>query len=217
MPRPLVSESAVRAALDRGDLRLEHPPGAIVTALARDLARERGLTLVATEPLPAVPDEPPRTSAPNPPNVVALGCDHGGFALKADVVGWVEAAGMKVLDLGTDAATPSVDYPDFAYAVARTVAAGGARFGIAIDGAGLGSAMAAGKVPGIRAAPCWSVFTAYNARAHNDANVLTLGSRVLGVETARTVVETFLATPFEGGRHARRVDKLSDIERRFAR
>ncbi len=151
------------------------------------------------------------------PRVIALGCDHGGFALKADVRAWCEKAGFAVLDLGTDAAKPSVDYPDFAYAVARAVSSGKARMGIAIDGVGVGSAMAANKVPGIRAAPCWSVFSAFNARAHNDANVLTLGSRVLGVETARTVVETFLATDFEGGRHATRVDKIGDIEAHFAR
>ncbi len=213
MPRPLISEAVVRAAKERGATTVEAPPNALITALAKDLAKENGITFVAPRPAAS---EPKTTSTAQSPRVIAIGCDHGGFGLKADVRAWCEKAGFSILDLGTDAAQPSVDYPDFAYAVARAVSSGKARFGIAIDGVGVGSAMAANKVPGIRAAPCWSVFSAFNARAHNDANVLTLGSRVLGVETARTVVEEFLRTDFEGGRHATRVDKIGDIEAHFA-
>lgn len=212
MPRPLISEAAVRTAKERGATTIEAPANALITALARDLAKESGIAFVA--PRPAADQTPSPTVAA--PRVIALGCDHGGFGLKPDVRAWCEKAGFSILDLGTDAAQPSVDYPDFAYAVARAVSSGKARFGIAIDGVGVGSAMAANKVPGIRAAPCWSVFSAFNARAHNNANVLTLGSRVLGVETARTVVEEFLRTDFEGGRHATRVDKIGDIEAHFA-
>ncbi len=214
MPRPLISEAVVRAAKERGAATVEAPPDALITALARDLARDSGITFVS--PRPAAPQSAAPSSTIQAPRVIALGCDHGGFALKADVRSWCEKAGFGILDLGTDAAKPSVDYPDFAYAVARAVGSGKARFGIAIDGVGVGSAMVANKVPGIRAAPCWSVFSAFNARAHNDANVLTLGSRVLGVETARTVVEEFLRVDFEGGRHATRVDKIGDIEAHFA-
>jgi len=111
----------------------------------------------------------------------------------------------------------AVDYPDFAYAVACAVANGQARWGIVIDGAGIGSCMAANKVPGIRASMCYDVSTARNAREHNDANVLTLGARLIGEDLARQIVKTLLETPFGGDRHARRVNKIMEIERRFTR
>jgi ribose 5-phosphate isomerase B len=108
-----------------------------------------------------------------------------------------------------------VDYPDFAFAVARLVQGGACRLGLVLDGAGVGSAMVANKVPGVRAALCADVFSAYNARAHNDANVLTLGSRTMGLEPCKRVLAEFLSAPFEGGRHAGRVQKIRDVEARF--
>ena len=108
-----------------------------------------------------------------------------------------------------------MDYPDLAFAVARLVSAGQAARGILVDGAGIGSAMAANKVPGVRAALCYDHATAVNSREHNDANVLTLGAGLIGPALARQIVETWLATPFGGGRHQRRVDKIIAIEQRF--
>ena len=145
---------------------------------------------------------------------IAIACDHGGFPLKAPLVAHAEALGWTVLDLGTSS-TEAVDYPDFAYAVARAVQTGAVARGLMIDGVGVGSAMVANKVPGVRAALCPCVFSAFNARAHNDATVLTLGSRTMGVETCKRVLAEFLQTDFEGGRHARRVDKISDVEARY--
>lgn len=212
MPKkPLVTEAHVLEAVRAGRTELVVPPNALVTALARDTARARGVAFVAPPDAsaPAAPAAPPTDA----PKVVAVGSDHGAFALKESLKPFLASLGWGVLDLGTHS-TDAVDYPDFAYAVARAVALGQARFGIAMDGAGMGSCMVANKVPGIRAAACWNEFTAWNARAHNDAQVLCLGSRALGDVAAQFVVRRFLETAFEGGRHAARVAKVMDVEAR---
>ncbi len=146
---------------------------------------------------------------------VIIGSDHGGFPLKKDLVDYVRELGHEVVDYGTHSLDP-VDYPDIALLVASAVAADPERtLGIMVDGAGIGSAMTANKVPGVRAAPCYDTFTAKNSREHNDANVLTLGGRVTGVGLARDIVKTWLSTPFGGQRHARRIEKMLQVERRF--
>jgi ribose 5-phosphate isomerase B len=147
---------------------------------------------------------------------VAIGADHGGFRLKEALKGFLRELGHDVIDCGT-ASTEAVDYPDFALAVAELVAQGRAWRGIVVDGAGIGSCMAANKVPGVRAAMCYDQSTAVNSREHNDANVLTLGAGLIGENLARQIVRTWLETPFGGGRHARRVEKIMETERRFAR
>ncbi len=144
-------------------------------------------------------------------NSVALGADHGGYKMKEMLKAHLTEAGYQVNDCGTNS-TESVDYPDFALAVAQAVSSGGAWRGIIVDGAGIGSCMAANKVPGVRAAMCYDNATAVNSREHNNANVLTLGSGLIGENLARQVVDTWLATNFGGGRHARRVDKITAIE-----
>ncbi|GIW71840.1 MAG: hypothetical protein KatS3mg102_1382 [Planctomycetota bacterium] len=143
---------------------------------------------------------------------VAIASDHGGFRLKQELVAALRERGYEVVDLGPAEESPC-DYPDQALAVARAVAAGQAWRGIVLDGVGIGSAIAANKLPGVRAAVCWEAFGARNARAHNDANVLCLGGRVLGGALAAQIAELFLQTEFEGGRHQRRVDKIAAIER----
>jgi ribose 5-phosphate isomerase B len=148
--------------------------------------------------------------------VVAIGADHGGFPLKEVLKGHLRDLGYRVVDCGTSG-TEAVDYPDFALAVAELVAQGRAWRGILVDGAGIGSCMAANKVPGARAALCYDQATAVNSREHNDANVLTLGAGLIGESLARQIVKTWVETPFAGGRHARRVAKIVDIEGRFAR
>jgi len=147
---------------------------------------------------------------------VALGADHGGFALKESLKTYLTELGYQVVDCGTHSAEP-VDYPDLAYAVARLVSSGEAWRGIVVDGAGIGSAMAANKVPGVRAALCYDHATALNSREHNDANVLTLGAGLIGPNLARQIAETWLSTAFGGGRHQRRVDKIMEIEQRFSK
>jgi ribose 5-phosphate isomerase B len=145
---------------------------------------------------------------------VAVGADHGGYRLKERIVADLRERGYEVDDCGTDS-TESVDYPDFAHRVARTVADGGCRWGIVVDGAGIGSCMAANKVPGIRAATCWDVSSARNSREHNHANVLVLGAGLIGDNLALEIVQAWLATPWGGDRHARRVEKIAEIERRY--
>jgi ribose 5-phosphate isomerase B len=140
-------------------------------------------------------------------DIVAIAADHGGFDLKESLVPVLAAAGVTVLDLGTTS-RESVDYPEFADALAAALAAGRAQRGVLICGTGIGISIAANRHPGIRAALCHDGLTARLARQHNDANVLVLGGRVLGIETAKDCLTMFLDTPFEGGRHARRVAKL---------
>jgi len=147
---------------------------------------------------------------------VAIAADHGGFELKQQLIPYLESLGYAVIDLGTDG-KESVDYPDFAYAAARMVSQGRAEAAIIIDGAGIGSCMAANKVPGVRASMCYDEATAHNAREHNHANVLTLGAGMIDLERARTIVRAWLETPWGGGRHARRVVKIMAIEQRFLR
>jgi ribose 5-phosphate isomerase B len=177
--------------------------GAIVTPWARELAETRGVRITLG-------------AAPRGPFAVAVGADHGGFALKEEVKRHLTRLGYAFRDYGTFSTEP-VDYPDTALAVANAVRAGDARLGVLVDGAGLGSAMAANKVPGIRAAPCSDPASARNAREHNDANVLTLGARFVDARALPEILETFLTTACTEERHARRVRKIVAIEESFRR
>ena len=145
------------------------------------------------------------------PMSVALGADHGGFRMKELLEAYLEERGFQVEDCGTHSAD-AVDYPDFAAAVARKVASGACDVGIVVDGAGIGSCMAANKVAGARAALCYDVSSARNSREHNHANVLTLGAGLIGESLARQIVDAWLATEWGPGRHARRVEKINRLE-----
>lgn len=147
---------------------------------------------------------------------IAVGADHGGFRLKERLAERLREAGHAVVDCGTTG-TDSVDYPDFAHEVARQVATGRCRWGIVVDGAGIGSAMVANKVPGVRAALCYDLSTARNSREHNHANVLTLGAGLIGEALAWQIVQEWLATPWGAGRHARRVEKIGAVEDLYLR
>lgn len=146
------------------------------------------------------------------PHRIAIASDHGGFALKAELIPFLREAGCEVRDLGPAAAT-SCDYPDFAALVAWAVARDEADFGVMIDGAGIGSTMVCNKVPGVLAANCYDLYSAVNSREHNGANVLCLGGQTLGVGHAKKIVKTWLDTPFGGGRHLRRVEKILALDR----
>ncbi len=213
--RPMVTELDIRN-LPYGST-YEVPAGALITPLARQVAMDLKVALIeasgnaAPAPMPA--PETPRTKGSNS-EVIAIGADHGGFSLKQELKSTLTAMGYTVKDCGTDSES-SVDYPDYAFAVAELVASGTAWRGIIIDGAGIGSCMAANKVPGVLAAMCYDQATAINSREHNNANVLTLGAGMLGSSLALQIVKTWLDTAFGGGRHARRVDKIIQIERRF--
>ena len=145
---------------------------------------------------------------------IALAADHAGFALKEKVREYLRTKGLEVEDFGPVSADP-VDYPDFAEKVASRVADRQADFGVLVCGTGLGMMLAANKVPGIRAVPANDTLSARMAREHNDANVLTLGSRMIDEGTMRKIVDTWLSTPFAGGRHERRVEKIGAIDERY--
>lgn len=145
---------------------------------------------------------------------IALGSDHAGYPLKQHFVTLLAGQGHDVVDLGTNS-TDSVDYPEFCAAVGRAVRDGDADIGIVLGGSGQGEQLAANKVKGVRAALCNCLYTARMARAHNDANVLSMGARVVGEGLAEDIVALFLTTPFEGGRHARRVDQIRQLEEEF--
>lgn len=142
---------------------------------------------------------------------VAIGCDHGGLHLKEDIKSLLADGGYEVTDFGTNS-TDSVDYPDIADPVANAVANGKFDRGILICGTGIGIGIAANKVKGIRAALCHDTFSAHASREHNNANILTMGERIIGPGLARDIVKIWLTTEFEGGRHERRVAKIADIE-----
>jgi ribose 5-phosphate isomerase B len=145
--------------------------------------------------------------------MIALGADHAGWQLKEEIKAWLLDRNAELMDFGTHSPDP-VDYPDYAVQVAEAVAAGKAAHGVLVCGTGIGMAMAANKVPGVRAAFCPDLFTARMSREHNDANVLALGGRLTGRELALELVEMWLRADFQGGRHARRVGKLAEIEQR---
>jgi ribose 5-phosphate isomerase B len=200
----LPSDAELRAIVHRVVRRtLGEPPE---TAGADSLV-EHSPNAVQPSPLPDEDRNPAHSE-----RAIALGADHGGYALKEMLKEYLQESGYQVIDCGTYG-TESVDYPDFALAVAQLVGRGKAWRGIVVDGAGIGSCMAANKVIGVRAAMCYDHATALNSREHNNANVLTLGAGLIGPNLARMIVKTWLNTPFAGGRHARRVNKIMAIER----
>jgi len=182
---------------------------AIISDLAREEAWKRRITVT-------LEGAHPRAERGDARLRVAVGADHGGFSLKAAVIDCIRDLGHIAFDLGTHDEN-AVDYPDYARAVAEAVASRRADLGIAIDSAGIGSAIAANKVPGARAALCCDVAGAKNAREHNNANVLTLGAKTPPARQMREIVSAFLSTLEGGDRHARRVAKIDAIEARYAR
>ncbi len=215
--KPLVTAADLERVAQNGELAITDDT--LITPLAREEAERRGITFrIAPErgPEPCSSAASEQSSLEKSARVVAIGADHGGFELKQQLKGHLRDWGYQVLDLGTDSAE-AVDYPDFAEAVGNAVARGDAWLGIVLDSAGIGSSIAANKVPGVRAALCYDRATARNSREHNDANVLTLGARLIPPEDAREIVALWLSTPFAGGRHQRRVDKIRSIEERSAK
>jgi ribose 5-phosphate isomerase B len=199
----------VRRVITEADIpqtgELKIADGSIITPSARDLAKDRGVKL-----LEVAADELPSSAAPA--QTVALGSDHGGFALKEKLKPIFEELNILVQDIGVHEEKPA-DYPDIARQVAESVTRGEAVRGVIIDGAGIGSAIVANKFPGIRAALCYDRASARNSREHNDSNVLTLGGRLLTASLAEDVLRVWLTTPFAGGRHSARIQKITEIEK----
>jgi ribose 5-phosphate isomerase B len=204
MPRSVFTARDLESTADGGEVSVSSDT--LITPLAREEAERRRITFRMVEP----------ERSGRPGRTVAIGADHGGYELKEQLKGHLRDWGYTVLDQGTDGPS-AVDYPDFAEAVANAVVRGAAWRGIVMDSAGIGSAMAANKVPGARAAQCHDRATARNSREHNDANILSLGAKLLAPETAREIVAIWLETPFGGGRHQRRIDKMIAIEQKHSK
>jgi len=215
--KPLITAADLERVPQGGEIAITEDT--LITPLAREEAERRAITfrIASAGERETSSGTASKEIAPEKSNrVVAIGADHGGFELKAQLKGHLLDWGYQVLDLGTNSAE-AVDYPDFAEAVGNVVARGEAWLGIVLDSAGIGSSIAANKVPGVRAALCYDRATAHNSREHNDANVLTLGAKLIAPEAAREIVALWLSTPFAGGRHQRRVDKIRGIEERSAK
>jgi ribose 5-phosphate isomerase B len=200
--KSLITEDDLRGLKDGAKLRVSQ--NARFTPLASDIIRERGIELIKKSER--------RGSAKV--QSVAIGCDHGGFEFKEELKTFLSGKGFRVNDFGTNS-KDAVDYPDFAHAVAQAVANRAVDVGIIIDGAGIGSAMTANKVPGVRAAACYTVALAKNSREHNGANVLTLGSGQNSFAEIKEIVEAWLATELTEERHKKRVGKIEAIERQY--
>ncbi len=228
MPKTLITEREVLLAFKAGKKMLYAEKGCVITPSARDKATELNISftdkLDAPPPLQSSQSSNPTTSsgisqssvANVGTNLIVIGSDHGGYQTKEFLKKFLGELGYRVLDIGTNS-EEACDYPDYAYAVARIVAKGEAWRGIMIDATGVASSIVCNKVPGVRAAACYNEFVAASSREHNDANVLTLGAKVLGPELIKSIVKVWLETWFGGGRHKKRLDKVNDIERRFAK
>jgi len=192
---------------ESGELKV--PIGTLVTPSARERAQARGVKILE------LPENQLSGLAP-PEQTIAIGADHGGYRLKEQLKPLLEREGLAIRDVGVHE-EKAVDYPDIAQQVAELVASGAAARGIVIDGAGIGSSITANKVQGIRAALCYDKASAKNSREHNDSNVLTLGARLLTGTQAEDVVRVWLATPFAGGRHAARVAKITEVEKKYCK
>ena len=214
MPAPAVTrDESSKMVITEDDVRglefgavLRLAEGARLTPLAADIVREQQIEIVRRQ----------SRRGSRAAKLIAVAADHGGFKMKEDLKALISELGHRVHDFGTNS-EDAVDYPDFAYAVARAVSEGNAELGIVIDGAGVGSAMTANKVPGVRAAACYSVEVARNSREHNDANVLTLGSKTVTTAQMQEIVSAWLGTEISEDRHKKRVAKIVAIERQYQR
>jgi ribose 5-phosphate isomerase B len=202
--KSVITEDDVRGLEEGAVLRIGED--ARLTPLAADIVNERKIQLVRRN----------SRRGSKASKLIAVGADHGGFKMKEELKGVLVQLGHRVQDFGTDS-EDAVDYPDFAHAVARAVADGTSDLGIIIDGAGVGSAMTANKVPGVRAAACYSVAVARNSREHNGANVLTLGSKTISSAEMREIVTAWLATELTEDRHRKRVAKIDAVQRQYQR
>ncbi|MCA9741112.1 ribose 5-phosphate isomerase B [candidate division KSB1 bacterium] len=209
----LITEKDILDTKKAGQSAIYIEPETIITPSARDAARACSIRFVAGKQQESAQKILP-VSQKLERGPIAIGSDHGGFEMKEMLIAFLQNNGFKMDDLGCYSSA-SVDYPDIAHIVAKAVNTGQATLGIIIDGVGVGSAMVANKVPGIRAACCNELFSAVNSREHNGANVLTLGGRIIGDELAKKIVMIWLTTDFGGGRHKKRLDKISQIDEQY--
>ena len=198
----VITEHEIRASVAGDTLRIDE--SAMLTPLAQDLVRERGIEI-----------ERVRRRSSGERKRIALGADHGGFEMKEEIKRLLADLGHDHQDFGTHS-SEAVDYPDYAHVVARAVASRTCDLGIIVDGAGIGSCIVANKVPGVRAAMCYDEASSRNSREHNGANVLTLGGKTISTDRMREIVRAWLASDLAEDRHRRRVEKINAIERQYS-
>jgi ribose 5-phosphate isomerase B len=207
--KKLITENDVKKIIKEGRNVIVISKDTVVTPLAKDMIKTNRMTIVEREPSANNPSFGDQNSTQS--RRISIGSDHTGFKMKNILVKYLGERGFQINDEGTFD-EKSCDYPDFAKAVALKVATGKADFGIILDATGIPSSITANKIKGIRAATCYNAFSAKSAREHNDANVLVLGAKSLGEETIKTIIEVWFSTIFAGGRHQRRLDKITSIE-----
>lgn len=209
--KKLISESDILKFIKEGGTVLPVGPNDILTPGAKDRIKDSVIKVITKEEAERIASEDPGIIKTLISKSVAIGGDHTGFKLKSIIAKILTDKGFKVTDVGTFD-EKSCDYPDFAYAVAKKVKERSVDWGVIIDATGNPSAITANKLKGIRAATCYNEFTARSAREHNNANIMVLGAKAIGEETAKSILEAWLSTNFGGGRHQRRLDKITKIE-----
>ncbi|GAB4290500.1 MAG: hypothetical protein Kow0098_09140 [Ignavibacteriaceae bacterium] len=207
-----ITELDIKALKKKAQLTLTIGPDDILTPSAKDKIKELGITVIIKSAEGESHSNFNGGKFSDLKSTVAIGSDHTGFRVKNILSKFLTEKGYRIIDVGTYDEN-SCDYPDFAYAVAVKVKNGEAVFGVIIDATGIPSAITANKLSDIRAATCYNEFSARSAREHNNANILVLGAKSLGEETIKAILNTWLVTPFAGGRHQRRLDKISSIEK----
>ncbi|MBZ0178798.1 MAG: ribose 5-phosphate isomerase B [Melioribacteraceae bacterium] len=208
--KKLITEQDIIDLIKEGATSITLPKDSLLTPLAKDRINSSKIQVIFGDTEPK--DEFVR--APNDKLVIAIGSDHTGFELKGTIKKEIEKLNHTIIDVGTNS-KDSCDYPDFAIEVGKLTALKKVDFGIMIDATGIPSSITANKIPGIRAATCYNEFSARSAREHNNANVLVLGAKAIGEETAKSILSTWFNSSFLGERHQRRLDKITQLENKF--
>lgn len=209
--KKLITEDFVLKLIKSGSKIIAAGKNEIITPLAMDRIKREGISIVYKDSATEIETEESEKNHNKKLNKIAIGCDHTGFKMKSIISEFLIKMNYEIIDIGTFG-EESCDYPDFAFAVAEKVALQEVDFGIMFDATGIPSAITANKVNGIRAATCYNEFTARSAREHNDANVLVFGAKTLGEETIKSIIKVWIETNFGGGRHQKRLNKISAIE-----
>ncbi len=208
MANKLLTEDDIKKALKNGSREIVVEKGTLLTPLAKDRIRYSGLKIVMSSSS--------SSQESNAQIKICIGSDHTGVKMKKVLYDYLKAKGFELFDIGPFT-EDAVDYPDTAFNVANRLITGEVKFGIILDATGIPSAIAANKIPGIRAATCYNEFSARSSREHNDANVLVVGARALGEETIKSIADVWLSSKFLGDRHQKRLDKIKAIEEKYSK
>ena len=209
--KKVITEEQILELIKYGRKVLTVSADDIITPLALDAIKDNGVSIKQKSDHPEINTE---SSSVKDWKKIAIGSDHTGLEMKSILIDLLSEKGYEIIDCGTYS-KDSCDYPDFAIEVGKRVALKEVHSGILVDASGIPSAITANKFPGIRAATCYNEFSAKSARSHNNANIIVMGAKTLGEETIKSILEVWLSTEFEGGRHQRRLDKISQLEKHF--